>query len=179
MGYPKIKLTSRSLMRTGLLLSFQAAWLLPTACFTESATASPTVQQNTEYDLVVIEATPGGVACAVRAAREGLNVALVNRTEHLGGILSNGLGVWDTLWEGKRSPVYDELRQSIFDVLTAAVAIYDKSRLDNWPDPPRALHTWTIPRTKDEPCPRCGGPMAVIRVRARSTWFCTGCQGEP
>lgn len=71
------------------------------------------------------------------------------------------------------------LRQSIFDVLTAAVAIYDKSRLDNWPDPPRALHTWTIPRTADEPCPRCGGPMAVIRVRARSTWFCTGCQGEP
>ena len=69
------------------------------------------------------------------------------------------------------------LRQSIFDVLTAAVAIYDKSRLDNWTDPPRALHTWTIPRTADEPCPRCGGPMAVIRVRARSTWFCAGCQG--
>ena len=68
------------------------------------------------------------------------------------------------------------LRQSIVDVLTAAVAIYDKSRLDNWPDPPRALHTWTIPRTAGETCPRCGGPMAVARVRARSTWFCTACQ---
>jgi hypothetical protein len=102
-------------MRTGLFLLFQVVWLLATACFAQSATASPTVQQDTEYDLVVIEGTPGGVACAVRAAREGLNVALVNRTEHLGGILSSGLGVWDTLWEGKRSPVYDELRQSIFD----------------------------------------------------------------
>ena len=67
------------------------------------------------YDLAVFEATPAGAACAVRAAREGLQVALTNRTDHLGGILSSGLGVWDTLWEGKRSPVYDGLRQSIFD----------------------------------------------------------------
>ncbi len=69
------------------------------------------------------------------------------------------------------------LRQGIVDALTAAVAIYDKSRLDNWSDPARALHAWTIPRTADEPCPRCGGLMAVTRVRARSTWFCTECQG--
>jgi len=101
-------------MRAKSLL-FLFAWMLATTGFAESASASPTVAPNTEYDLLVIEATPGGVACAVRAAREGLKVALVNRTEHPGGILSSGLGVWDTLWEGKRSPVYDELRQSIFD----------------------------------------------------------------
>jgi hypothetical protein len=52
---------------------------------------------------------------AVRAAREGLSVVLVNHNGHLGGILSSGLGVWDTLWEGKRSPIYDEARQAIFD----------------------------------------------------------------
>lgn len=68
-----------------------------------------------DYDLVVVEATPGGIAMAVRAAREGMRVLLVNRTAHLGGILSNGLGVWDTLHEGKRSPLYDEVRQSLFD----------------------------------------------------------------
>ena len=68
------------------------------------------------------------------------------------------------------------LRQSIVDALSAAIAVYDKSRLDNWPDPPRALHAWTIPRTADAPCPRCGGPMAVTRVRARTTWFCSGHQ---
>lgn len=68
-----------------------------------------------EADLCVVEATPGGVACAIRAAREGLDVVLVNRTAHPGGILSSGLGVWDTIWEGKRSPIYDELRHAIFD----------------------------------------------------------------
>ena len=69
------------------------------------------------------------------------------------------------------------LRQSIVDVLTTAAAIYDQSRVDNWPDPPRALHTWTIPRAADDPCPRCGSPIATTRVRARGTYFCTECQG--
>lgn len=67
------------------------------------------------YDLAIFGGTPGGIAMAVRAAREGLNVVLVNHNDHLGGILSSGLGVWDTLWEGKRSPIYDEVRQAIFD----------------------------------------------------------------
>jgi len=68
-----------------------------------------------EADLCIYEATPGGIAMAVRAAREGLSVVLVNHNAHLGGILSSGLGVWDTLWEGKRAPIYDEARQAIFD----------------------------------------------------------------
>jgi hypothetical protein len=68
-----------------------------------------------KVDLCIYGGTPGGIAMAVRAAREGLNVVLVNHNGHLGGILSNGLGVWDTLWEGKRSPIYDEVRQAIFD----------------------------------------------------------------
>jgi hypothetical protein len=66
-------------------------------------------------DVCIYEATPGGIAMAVRAAREGMSVVLVNHNDHLGGILSSGLGVWDTLWEGKRSPIYDEARQAIFD----------------------------------------------------------------
>lgn len=71
--------------------------------------------ETVQADLCVYEATPGGIAMAVRAAREGLSVVLVNHNDHLGGILSNGLGVWDTLWEGKRAPIYDEARQAIFD----------------------------------------------------------------
>lgn len=66
-------------------------------------------------DLCVYEATPGGIAMAVRAAREGLSVVLVNHHAHLGGILSSGLGVWDTLWEGNRAPIYDEAREAIFE----------------------------------------------------------------
>ena len=71
--------------------------------------------ETIQADLCVYQATPGGIAMAVRAAREGLNVVLVNHNDHLGGILSSGLGVWDTLWEGKRAPIYDEARQAIFD----------------------------------------------------------------
>ncbi len=71
--------------------------------------------ETVQADLCVYEATPGGIAMAVRAAREGLSVVLVNHNDHLGGILPNGLGVWDTLWEGKRAPIYDEARQAIFD----------------------------------------------------------------
>jgi hypothetical protein len=71
--------------------------------------------ETIQADLCIYGGTPGGIAMAVRAAREGLNVVLVNHNGHLGGILSNGLGVWDTLWEGKRSPIYDEARQAIFD----------------------------------------------------------------
>ncbi len=80
-----------------------------------SAFFSPLRAETIQADLCIYEATPGGIAMAVRAAREGLSVVLVNHNDHLGGILSNGLGVWDTLWEGKRAPIYDEARQAIFD----------------------------------------------------------------
>ncbi len=66
-------------------------------------------------DLCIYGGTPAGIAMAVRAAREGLDVVLVNRHDHLGGILASGLGVWDTQWEGRRAPIYDEVRQAIFD----------------------------------------------------------------
>jgi hypothetical protein len=75
----------------------------------------PAGAQTWQADVCIYQATPGGIAMAVRAAREGLTVLLVNHNEHLGGILSSGLGVWDTLYEGKRSPIYDEVRQAILN----------------------------------------------------------------
>ena len=68
------------------------------------------------------------------------------------------------------------LRDCIVRVLNAAIALYDEVREQLWPDPPSALHTWTIPRKNNEPCPRCGSPIAAIRVRARGTFFCPTCQ---
>jgi hypothetical protein len=66
-----------------------------------------------QCDLLVYGSTPGGVACAVRAAREGLNVILVTHADHLGGLLTSGLSTMDTLYNGPRAPVYDELRAAI------------------------------------------------------------------
>ena len=75
--------------------------------------AAPETVDGQSFDLVVVGGTPGGVAMAVRAAREGLRVLLVNHTQHLGGMLSNGLGVWDTLHAGRRAPLFDELHDGI------------------------------------------------------------------
>lgn len=67
------------------------------------------------YDLIVYAGTPGGVACAVRAAREGVNVLLVNHREQLGGMLSDGLSVWDATYAGFRAPIFEEVRQSFWN----------------------------------------------------------------
>jgi formamidopyrimidine-DNA glycosylase len=68
------------------------------------------------------------------------------------------------------------LRDGIVSALTTAVAEYDQSRIEAWPDPPFALSPWTIPRRSGEPCPRCETPVKLVRVRGRSTYFCPQCQ---
>jgi hypothetical protein len=73
------------------------------------------VLDNQEYDLLIFGATPAGLACSIRASRENLKVVLINYFSHIGGMLTNGIGVWDTLYEGRRSPIYDELRQSFLE----------------------------------------------------------------
>ena len=68
------------------------------------------------------------------------------------------------------------LRDCVVAALQAAIAQYDRARDEEWPDPPSALHTWTLPRKAGEPCPNCGGPIAGARIRARGTFFCPACQ---
>lgn len=62
---------------------------------------------------MVVGGTPAGITFAVRAAREGARVLLVHHTGHLGGMLANGLGVWDTRYERERAPIYDEVRAAL------------------------------------------------------------------
>lgn len=64
--------------------------------------------KNRQFDLVVVGGTPGGIACAVRAAREGLSVLLVQHNSHIGGMVTNGLMQWDALYGGPRSPLFNE-----------------------------------------------------------------------
>jgi hypothetical protein len=59
--------------------------------------------------LLVVGGTPGGVAAAVVAARRGLDVVLTERGPRLGGLLTGGLGVMDTQYDGPRASFYDEL----------------------------------------------------------------------
>src|SRR5713101_7709309 len=48
-----------------------------------------------KFDVVVYGGTAGGVIAAVSAAREGLKVALLEPTRHLGGMVSGGLSWTD------------------------------------------------------------------------------------
>jgi hypothetical protein len=68
---------------------------------------------GSSYDLVVVGGTPGGIACAVRAAREGLSVLLVQHNRHIGGMLSNALMQWDALYAGHRSPLFNEYAHTL------------------------------------------------------------------
>ncbi len=70
------------------------------------------------------------------------------------------------------------LQGSIVSCLTVATAQYDRARETEWPAPPAALHTWTIPRKAGASCPKCGDGIAGIRVRGRGTFYCPGCQPE-
>lgn len=82
--------------------------------------AKPREVDGKSYDLVVIGGTPGGIACAVRAAREGLSVLLVNHTQHLGGFVTSGAGGWEAPYDGLRSPIYGEM-------ITGAAQYYAKT----------------------------------------------------
>lgn len=75
--------------------------------------ASAAEVNGKHYDFVVVGGTASGVACAVRAAREGLSVLLVQHNRHIGGMLSNGLMQWDALYGGPRSPLFTELLGNI------------------------------------------------------------------
>jgi NADPH-dependent 2,4-dienoyl-CoA reductase/sulfur reductase-like enzyme len=57
-----------------------------------SATAQPAPQS---FDVVVYGGTAGGVVTAIAAAREGASVALLEPRDHLGGMVSGGLGWTD------------------------------------------------------------------------------------
>ena len=65
------------------------------------------------FDVVVIGGTGSGVMTAVRAAREGCSVLLVQHNRHLGGMMTNGLMQWDALYGGPRAPLFTELLGNI------------------------------------------------------------------
>ena len=60
------------------------------------------------YDVVVVGGTPGGIMTAVAAAREGLDVLLLERTWHIGGLPANGLGATDITTRGATAGLFLE-----------------------------------------------------------------------
>ena len=106
--------------------------------------AKPEQVDGKSYDLVVIGGTPGGIACAVRAAREGLNVLLVNHTQHIGGFMTSGAGGWEAPYDGLRSPIYGEM-------LTSAAAYYRDNYGEGSPQHLASMPSRTSRRHLDRP----------------------------
>ncbi len=79
------------------------------------ATKEKSINVIKGFNLVIYGGTPGGVACALRTAREGCKVLFINHNQHIGGQFVNGIGTMDTLYNGARAPIYDELRSNIYD----------------------------------------------------------------
>lgn len=73
----------------------------------------PAFPASAEYDVVVVGATASGVAAAVTAARLGRTVALIEETNRLGGMGSNGLGNTDIRNVASSSGFFDEYRTRI------------------------------------------------------------------
>ena len=65
-------------------------------------------QAQQRYDVVVLGGTPGGIASAISAAREGMSVALLERTSHVGGLPANGLGATDISTKGATAGLFLE-----------------------------------------------------------------------
>jgi hypothetical protein len=79
-------------VRFGLVSIAFAGWIACATCAIGLEADQPVPQT---FDVVVYGGTAGGVIAAVTAAREGLNVALVEPGGHLGGMVSGGLGWTD------------------------------------------------------------------------------------
>lgn len=59
-----------------------------------------TTGASSTHDLVIVGGTPGGICAAIAAARQGLDVLLLERTGHVGGLPANGLGATDIATRG-------------------------------------------------------------------------------
>lgn len=62
------------------------------------------------FDIIVAGATTGGVAAAIAAGRQGMQVALIEETPVLGGIMANGLSRTDGS-PAACTGIYEEFRQ--------------------------------------------------------------------
>lgn len=68
---------------------------------------------QTQFDVVVLSANPGGITTAIAAARMGKSVLILERTNHIGGLPANGLGATDIDTRGATTGLFLEFVQRI------------------------------------------------------------------
>ncbi|MDA3963809.1 MAG: FAD-dependent oxidoreductase [Planctomycetota bacterium] len=64
-------------------------------------------------DLLVLAATPGGIMSAIAAAEDGLSVAIIERSQHIGGLPANGLGATDIATRGATRGLFTRFTERV------------------------------------------------------------------
>ncbi|HID07096.1 MAG TPA: FAD-dependent oxidoreductase, partial [Armatimonadetes bacterium] len=82
------------------------------------------------YDVVIIGATPAGVAAGVMAARLGLTVALSNESERLGGMMASGLGRTDFRYRQSAGGIFLEFVQRCYELYRNAYGENSRAKRD-------------------------------------------------
>ncbi|MFN4032031.1 MAG: FAD-dependent oxidoreductase [Fimbriimonadales bacterium] len=65
------------------------------------------------YPILVVGGTASGVGAAITAARMGVKVALIEPTNRLGGMITNGVAVTDVRQRDRINGLYEEFRQRV------------------------------------------------------------------
>lgn len=102
------------------------------------------IQVYRQCDVLVVGGGPSGTAAAAAAAREGADVCLLERYNHLGGLSTGGLVIWIdrmTDWEGRH--VIRGFAEEVFDRLPAD-AVAGPPREDWGSQDPAKAHHWSF-----------------------------------
>jgi hypothetical protein len=86
----------------------------PIAALTRPAN-EPRLPAAAEYDLVVVGATPSGIAAAIAAARLGSRVALVSPEPWIGGMMTGGLGRTDFGRKEACGGLFREFMEAVYE----------------------------------------------------------------
>ena len=79
---------------------------------------SRTVRVFRRCDVLVVGGGPSGTAAAIAAAREGAEVVLLERANHLGGLSTGGLVIWiDRMTDWSGQPVIQGIARDLLDRL--------------------------------------------------------------
>lgn len=63
---------------------------------------------QSRYDLVIVGGTPGGIMCAVAAAKQGKSSVILERSAYIGGLPANGLGATDIATRGATTGLFKD-----------------------------------------------------------------------
>lgn len=89
------------------------------------------VPDKAYYDLLIVGGSASGVSAAVSAARLGLRVALVEETNRVGGMASNGLGATDMRRMTRSNGFFEDFRRRIVDHYGEGEGRFYESRVAN------------------------------------------------